>query len=135
MDKSSPSHEPDSFEPKGTLTFVVLLIFSIPVGVHHMYVDPGVSEVMKVVQWVFTFAVAIPSFLTMFNIGAVLERAGRKRGATGRIDWMWKQDWWNPVVAAQLVGRLTLPQRLMRPCTSPKFQCQSSRSHEPRCGD
>jgi len=25
MDKPSQSHEPDSFEPKGTLTFVVLL--------------------------------------------------------------------------------------------------------------
>lgn len=25
MDNPSPSHEPDSFEPKGTLTFVVLL--------------------------------------------------------------------------------------------------------------
>ena len=93
-------------DPLARVAFILLLIFSIPVGVHHMYVDPGVSQVMKVVQWIFTFAVAIPSFLTIFNIGAVLERAGRLRGATGRIDWMWKQDWWNPIVAAQLVGML-----------------------------
>lgn len=93
-------------DPLARVAFILLLIFSIPVGVHHMYVDPGVSEVMKVVQWIFTFAVAIPSFLTIFNIGAVLERAGRKRGATGSLDWLWKQDWWNPIVAAQLVGMM-----------------------------
>ena len=93
-------------DPLARVAFIILLIFSIPVGVHHMYVDPGVSMMMKTIQWIFTFAVAIPSFLTAFNIAAMLERAGRKRGATNLIDWMWKQDWGNPVVAAQLVGML-----------------------------
>jgi len=32
----------------------------------------------------------------------MLERAGRNRGAKTPFDWMWKQDWKNPVIAAQI---------------------------------
>lgn len=89
-------------DPLARVSFILLMIFSIPVGVHHMFTDPGVSAVMKGIQTVFTFVVAIPSLLTAFNVGAMLERAGRNRGAKGLFDWMWKQDWKNPSIAAQI---------------------------------
>lgn len=86
--------------------FLMLMIFSIPIGVHHLFVDPGVSESVKLMHTLLTFVVAAPSLLTAFNIGATIERSGRKRGATGLFDWMWKQPWGNPVVASQFGGMI-----------------------------
>ncbi len=84
--------------------FIMLMIFSIPVGVHHLFVDPGISESAKLMHAILTFIVAAPSFLTMFNIAATLERAGRRRGAKGLLDWMWKLPWGNPIIASQFCG-------------------------------
>ena len=88
----------------GRVVFLTIMIFSIPIGVHHLYVDPGISEAAKFMHGLLTFVVAMPSLLTMFNIAATLERSGRKRGATSRLGWMAKQPWGNPVVAAQFCG-------------------------------
>jgi Heme/copper-type cytochrome/quinol oxidases, subunit 1 len=93
-------------DPLARVAFLMLMVFSVPVGVHHLFSDPGVSSVAKGIHTIFTFVVAVPSFLTAFNIGAVLERAGRKRGAKGPFGWLVKQDWSNPVVAAQLCGMI-----------------------------
>jgi cytochrome c oxidase subunit 1 len=90
----------------GRLSFLMIMIFSIPIGVHHLFSDPGVSELAKVIHSFFTFVVAVPSLLTAFNIAATLEKAGRARGSTGRLGWIAKQQWNNPAVAAQLAGML-----------------------------
>jgi cytochrome c oxidase subunit 1 len=87
------------------VAFLMLMIFSIPVGVHHLFVDPGISELAKISHSLLTFVVAIPSLLTAFNLAATLEKAGRKRGG-GLISWVWKQPWGDPLVAAQLCGML-----------------------------
>ncbi|HLV34842.1 MAG TPA: cbb3-type cytochrome c oxidase subunit I [Spirillospora sp.] len=89
----------------GRAAFLMLMIFSIPVGVHHLFVDPGISELAKISHSLMTFIVTVPSLLTAFNIGATLERAGRQRGGN-MISWVWKQPWSNPLVAAQLCGML-----------------------------
>jgi cytochrome c oxidase subunit 1 len=88
------------------VTFLMIMIFSIPIGVHHLFTDPGISESAKLMHALLTFVVAVPSLLTAFNIGATIERAGRKRGATGLFDWMWKQPWGNPMIAAQYMGMI-----------------------------
>ena len=90
----------------GRVVFLMLMIFSIPIGVHHLYVDPGVSEAAKFMHALLTFVVAAPSLLTIFNLAATLERSGRKRGATGLLDWMWKQPWGNPVIVSQFGGMI-----------------------------
>ena len=92
-------------DPMGRVAFLMIMIFSIPVGVHHLFVDPGVSELAKVSHSLLTFIVTAPSLLTAFNLGATLERAGRKRGG-GLISWFWKQPWGNPLVVSQLLGML-----------------------------
>jgi cytochrome c oxidase subunit I len=89
------------------IVFLMIMIFSIPIGVHHLFVDPGVSEVAKIFHSALTFVVAIPSLLTAFNIAATLERAGRKNGSKGKyfgLDFFIYLPWGNPVVAAQLAG-------------------------------
>lgn len=90
----------------GRVAFIMLLIFSLPVGVHHLYADPGVSAVSKGIHTVLTFVVAIPSFMTAFNVGASLEYAARKRGARGPLGWLFRQKWSDPVVVAQLGGMI-----------------------------
>lgn len=72
------------------LVFMLFIIFSIPVGVHHQYSDPSIGTSMKFLHSVLTFAVAIPSFLTAFNVAASLEYAGRKNGGNGIFGW-WKK--------------------------------------------
>lgn len=91
----------------GRVSMLMLAVFSVPVGVHHLFSDPGVSEVAKGIHAFLTFIVTVPSLLTAFNIGAALERAGRRHGAKGWFDCLWKQDWGNPVVSAQ-IGALLL---------------------------
>ncbi|MCA9912454.1 MAG: cbb3-type cytochrome c oxidase subunit I, partial [Anaerolineae bacterium] len=90
----------------GRVAFIMIAVFSIPIGVHHLFVDPGVSESTKLMHSILTFVVAVPSFMTAFNIAATMERSGRKRGATGVLDWLWKQPWGNPIVAAQFSGMI-----------------------------
>lgn len=86
------------------VALLMLAIFSVPVGVHHLFSDPGVSEVAKAIHTFFTFFVAVPSLMTAFNVGAALELAGRRRGAKGKLNWLWHQDWKNPLVTAQLAA-------------------------------
>jgi cytochrome c oxidase subunit 1 len=88
------------------VAFLLLMIFGIPVGVHHLFSDPGVSATAKGIHTILTFVVAVPSFMTAFNVGASLEYAGRKNGGKGLFGWILKQRWSDPIVAAQLVAML-----------------------------
>jgi cytochrome c oxidase subunit 1 len=90
----------------GRAAFLMIMIFSIPIGVHHLFADPGISQVYKIMHSFLTFVVVIPSLLTAFNIGATLERAGRKNGGRGLFGWMLRLPWGNPLVVAQLCGML-----------------------------
>ncbi len=93
----------------GRVAFLMIMIFSIPVGVHHLFVDPGVSETAKIFHSFLTFIVAVPSFMTAFNIAATLERGGRKRGSKGALlglDFFAYLPWGDPVVVAQLCGMI-----------------------------
>jgi len=90
----------------GRVSFLMLMIFSIPIGVHHLFADPGISQAAKMMHSMLTFVVAIPSLLTAFNIAATLERAGRKNGGTGLFGWIWKLPWTNAVIVSQLCGML-----------------------------
>lgn len=90
----------------GRVAFLTIAIVSIPIGAHHLFSDPGVSETSKILHSALTFVVAAPSLLTAFNIAATIERSGRKRGATNMVDWFFKQPWGNPVIAAQFCGML-----------------------------
>jgi cytochrome c oxidase subunit I len=90
----------------GRVAFISIAVFSIPIGVHHLFQDPGVSEIAKMYHSALTFVVVAPSLLTAFNIAATMERAGRKNGAKTLIDWVWKLPWGNPVTAAQFGGMI-----------------------------
>jgi cytochrome c oxidase subunit I len=88
-------------EPLARLVFWLFLLLSIPVGLHHQYLDPSVPAGWKVVHAVLTYSLFIPSMLTAFNVIASLEIGGRARGGTGLLGWMRTLPWDNPSFTAQ----------------------------------
>ena len=72
------------------LAFMLFIIFSIPVGLHHQFTEPNISQNLKVLHSIFTFGVAVPSLLTAFTLSASLEHAGRLNGGKGLFGWMGK---------------------------------------------
>jgi cytochrome c oxidase subunit 1 len=74
----------------GRLTFLWLVLYSAPVGIHHQFTEPGISSTWKFVHAFFTMLVAVPSFVTAFTIGASLESGARERGGRGLMGWWTK---------------------------------------------
>ncbi|MCP8968804.1 b(o/a)3-type cytochrome-c oxidase subunit 1 [Ectobacillus ponti] len=88
------------------LSFILFLLFSIPVGFHHQLVEPGVDPNWKFIQVVLTFMVVIPSLLTAFSMFATFEQYGRSKGATGLFGWMRVLPWSDARFFAPFVGML-----------------------------
>ena len=84
----------------GRLTFILFLIYSLPVGIHHLLMDPQHSNAFKFLQMSFTALVAAPTLLTVFTIAASMEIAGRLRGGRGLFGWIWALPWERPMVLA-----------------------------------
>ncbi len=94
-------------DPMARASFLLFLILSSPLGLHHQVTDPGIHEGWKLFQAFLTFAVFFPSLLTFFNVVASLESAGRARGGKGWFAWFGRLPWSDPSVAAQLLAMLT----------------------------
>ena len=75
-------------------------IFSMPIGIHHLFVDPQIGAGFKFLHAVFTGMVAVPTLLTIFTICASLEIAGRLRGGRGPFGWIAALPWDRPFVLA-----------------------------------
>jgi cytochrome c oxidase subunit 1 len=74
----------------GRFTFLWLIVFSAPVGLHHQYMEPAISSGWKFVHAFFTMLVALPSLVTAFTLAASLEHGARERGGSGLFGW-WKK--------------------------------------------
>lgn len=75
------------------LSFILFILFSIPVGFHHQLTEPGISNFWKFLQVVLTFMVIIPSLMTAFSMFATFEIAGRQKGGKGLFGWFVKLPW------------------------------------------
>ena len=84
----------------GRLTFILFLIYSLPVGIHHLLTDPEQSNAFKFLQVSFTALVVVPTLLTVFTISASMEIAGRLRGGRGLFGWIRALPWERPMVLA-----------------------------------
>jgi cytochrome c oxidase subunit I len=84
----------------GRLTFIMFLIFSLPVGLHHLFADPEHGSGFKFLQSFLTFLVVLPTLLTVFSICASMEIAGRVRGGRGLLGWIPALPWDEPMVLA-----------------------------------
>lgn len=90
------------------IAFVLLLVFGLPIGFHHLYMDPEQNQGFKFIHAVGTFLVAAPTLITGFTVVASLEQAGRKAGATGMFGWIAALPWCNPMVLAAILAFLML---------------------------
>jgi cytochrome c oxidase subunit I len=82
------------------VAFILFLIFSLPVGMHHIFGDPEVGGGPKFMHALFTALVAVPTLLTVFSICASLEIGGRLRGGKGIFGWIGALPWERPMVLA-----------------------------------
>lgn len=87
-------------EMMGRLTFVLFLLYSLPVGMHHLFMDPEHSTGFKFVQMSLTALVSVPTLLTVFTISASMELAGRLNGGKGLFGWIKALPWKRPMVLA-----------------------------------
>jgi len=74
----------------GRFTFLWLVAFSAPIGIHHQYMEPAINTTWKAVHALFTLLVAIPSLATAFTLAASMEHGARKNGGTGLFGW-WRR--------------------------------------------
>ena len=84
----------------GRLTFVLFLVFSLPVGMHHLLMDPEHGNATKFIHTLLTAFVAVPTLLTIFTITASMEIAGRLRGGRGLFGWIRTLPWKRPMMLA-----------------------------------
>jgi cytochrome c oxidase subunit I len=84
----------------GRIAFVLFLVFSMPIGIHHLFADPQVGAGFKFLHAVFTAMVSVPTFLTVFTIVASVEVAARLRGGRGAFGWVKALPWRNPAMLA-----------------------------------
>ncbi len=91
-------------EPLARLAFLLFIPLSLPVGIHHQYLDPGLATGYKAVHAVLTFAVFVPSMITAFTVLASLETGARARGGKGRLAWVKALPWGEPAFAAQALA-------------------------------
>jgi cytochrome c oxidase subunit I len=88
--------------------FIILIIFSLPVGFHHLYMDPEHARGWKLLHGIGTFIVSLPTLATGFTVIASLEIAGRLRGGKGRFGWILMLPWANSMVLAAILSLLML---------------------------
>jgi cytochrome c oxidase subunit 1 len=90
------------------VAFVLFLVFSMPIGIHHLFADPQVGAGFKFVHAAMTAMVSVPTLLTVFTIVASAEIAGRLRGGRGAFGWVRALPWHEPMMLAVLFSFLML---------------------------
>ncbi|HUY40897.1 MAG TPA: cbb3-type cytochrome c oxidase subunit I [Candidatus Dormibacteraeota bacterium] len=88
------------------LTFIMLILLSTPVGIHHEFMEPGISSAWKALFTVTTYGVVIPSFITAFAIFASFELAAIKQGRKGFIATVRSLPWNDPAFSGAAYGML-----------------------------
>ena len=83
-------------DPLARVVFVLFLLLSTPVGIHHQYLDPGIAEGFKLIAMTNTMFLLLPSFLTAFTVVASMEHGARQRGGRGLLRWLRALPWRNP---------------------------------------
>ncbi|SEP76296.1 b(o/a)3-type cytochrome-c oxidase subunit 1 [Natrinema salaciae] len=83
-------------DPLARVVFILFVLLSTPVGIHHQYMDPGIAEGFKFIAMTNTMFLLLPSLLTAFTVVASMEHGARQRGGEGTFAWLRALPWRNP---------------------------------------
>ncbi len=83
-------------DPLARVVFILFILLSTPVGIHHQYLDPGIAEGFKFIVMTNTMFLLLPSFLTAFTVVASIEHGARQRGGEGYFGWLGALPWRDP---------------------------------------
>ncbi|MDO8845428.1 b(o/a)3-type cytochrome-c oxidase subunit 1 [Methylicorpusculum sp.] len=90
------------------VAFIILVVFGLPIGFHHLYMDPEQASGWKLLHAFGTFVVSFPTLITGFTVIASLEIAGRLRGGKGLFGWIGTLPWTNPMTLSVILSLLML---------------------------
>ena len=93
-------------DPLARVVFVLFLLLSTPVGIHHQYLDPGIADGFKFIALTNTMFLLLPSLLTAFTVVASMEHGARQRGGTGLLGWLRALPWANPAFTGMALAGL-----------------------------
>jgi cytochrome c oxidase subunit 1 len=93
-------------DPLARVVFVLFLLLSTPVGIHHQYLDPGIAEGFKFISMTNTFFLLLPSLLTAFTVVASVEYGARQRGGAGLLGWLTDLPWRKPEFTGMMLAGL-----------------------------
>ncbi|MFD1565721.1 b(o/a)3-type cytochrome-c oxidase subunit 1 [Haloarchaeobius amylolyticus] len=93
-------------DPLARVVFVLFLLLSTPVGIHHQYLDPGIAEGFKFIAMTNTMFLLLPSLLTAFTVVASMEHGARQRGGDGYLGWLKALPWRDPVFTGMALAGL-----------------------------
>jgi cytochrome c oxidase subunit 1 len=93
-------------DPLARVVFVLFLLLSTPVGIHHQYLDPGIAEGFKFIAMTNTMFLLLPSLLTAFTVVASIEHGARQRGGEGYLSWLGKLPWRDPAFTGMALAGL-----------------------------
>ncbi|OAQ51422.1 hypothetical protein HTG_17170 [Natrinema mahii] len=93
-------------DPLARVVFVLFLLLSTPLGIHHQYLDPGIAEGYKFIAMTNTMFLLLPSLLTAFTVVASMEHGARQRGGEGYLGWLKALPWRDPIFTGMALAGL-----------------------------
>ncbi|WP_159899352.1 b(o/a)3-type cytochrome-c oxidase subunit 1 [Salinirussus salinus] len=93
-------------DPLARVVFVLFVLLSTPVGIHHQYMDPGIAQGFKFIAMTNTMFLLLPSLLTAFTVVASIEHGARQRGGTGLLGWLRALPWRDPAFTGMALAGL-----------------------------
>ncbi len=81
------------------IVFAAYLVFVPPTSLYHMFLEPNLSEGVRVAGSLLSLFVSVPTLAAFAIIVSSLEASARARGATGFLGWMRGLPWSNPAMA------------------------------------
>jgi cytochrome c oxidase subunit 1 len=82
------------------IVFASYLVFVPPTSLYHMFLEPGLSEVVKATGSILSLFISVPTILVFLIILASLEAHARAMGIRGLFGWLRMLPWKNPAMAA-----------------------------------
>lgn len=90
------------------LVFASYLLLVPPTSLYHMFLEPGLAPVVRVLGSVLSLFISLPTVAAFLIIVTSLEAAARARGARGLFGWLRALPWRDPAVPAFVMAVVNL---------------------------